>query len=725
MNRALLLLVVALILLSCDSNKNKRFNNYPKAPKEIVETQYFDTTLVDEYRSLENLKDSSVLNWFHDQIDYATNILNKLSGRKALEAKMEKFASNGNANYSLLQVTPQNEYFYIKESSDQEIANLYYRKSIDAIEELLYNPKTYKDGSYVINFIKPSWDGKKVAIALSSGGSEISDMLIYDLDQGQILKEVITNCWPSDYSGVQWLPNNEGFIYLHYPIIDPQDPGFLKNMTSVVYYLGDNPKDLNPIFSKASQPKLNIKEEDFPMVFLEDQNDKYLLGYVTGGEAYYDAYFASIEDLLQGKPLLWKPIHKKSDKVNELYIVEDNFLFKSAKDNSNYNIYKMPVGGKIENSELLIEPSKDESIQQFVCMDREIYFYTSKFGVKASLYKYYNGNVSQIELPVEAGSLGLSRSSESADHFFVSCIGWTTNFKRFEFNLEKEIFNEASISKSSASSVFDDFVVKEVMVKSHDGEMVPLSIIHQKDLKMDGANPTLFFGYGAYGFSAQPYFLPTWLTWVSEGGIFCVAHVRGGGEKGDKWYQGGKKLTKENSWKDLIACTEYMIDQNYTDENHTAAYALSAGGIMVGRVMTDRPELYAAVIPSVGTMNPVRSETSPNGKNGIKEFGTMEDSLEAKALIKMDSYHNIKSNVEYPATLVMTGLNDPRVLPWQPGKFAAKLQESQAGSNPILFDVDTSSGHGMGDSQKKEIERMAKIFSFAFWQTGHPDYQLK
>ncbi|SMG30713.1 prolyl oligopeptidase [Marivirga sericea] len=724
--RSLIAIVISIVLFAgCESHKESSFNDFPQAPEKVVDTQYFDTLLTDQYRSLENLQDSTVLNWFHKEGEWTANILNQITGRKELESKMAKYVGGGEATYSLMEVTPQGEYFYLKQGVEDEFANLFFRSSIDSEEELLYSPENYKDGSFVINFLKPSWDGQKVVIALSSGGAEISEMIIYDREKATLMPEVITNTWPSDYSGVQWLPNNSGFIYLHYPVIDPQDSDFLKNMASVVYYLGDDPKKLNPIFSKGSQPQLTIEEEDFPMVFIEDPSDDYLLGYVTGGEAYYDAYYASMDDLLAGKTLNWKPIHKKADKVNQLYVVEDDFVFKSAKENSRYNIYRMPVGGSVEEAELLIEPISSESIDQFISMGDEIYFYTSKFGVKAALYRYKDGNVTPIDLPVEAGSLQLSRTHEEADHFFATCIGWTTDFKRFEFQLDEQGFEPAPLDTAIGNDVFEDFVVKEVMVRSHDGEMVPLSIIHQKDLKMDGANPTLFFGYGAYGFSAQPYYLPTWLSWVAEGGVFCIAHVRGGSEKGDSWYQGGKKLTKENTWKDLIACTEYMINENYTSPDYTAAYALSAGGIMVGRAMTDRPDLYAAVISSVGTMNPVRSEKSPNGKNGIKEFGTMEDSLEAKALIKMDSYHHIKEGVEYPATLVTTGLNDPRVLPWQPGKFAAKLQEAQSGAAPILFDVDTASGHGMGDSQQKEIERMAKIFSFAFWQTGHPDFQLQ
>jgi prolyl oligopeptidase len=252
---------------------------------------------------------------------------------------------------------------------------------------------------------------------------------------------------------------------------------------------------------------------------------------------------------------------------------------------------------------------------------------------------------------------------------------------------------------------------------------IPLSvIIHKKNISLKGKHPTLLYGYGNYGISIQPFFSPTWLTWVEEGGVLCIAHVRGGGEKGDAWYQAGTKAEKPNSWKDLISCTEYMIREGYTSKDKTIIYGGSAGGIVIGRAMTESPDLFAVAIADVGIMNALRFEHTPNGPNNTKEFGTSRDSAECMALLEMDAYLHIKSGTPYPATLITTGMNDPRVIAWQPGKFAAKLQTENASDRPIIFFVDYESGHGQDDTKLKDFEQKANIFSFAFWQTGNSKY---
>jgi prolyl oligopeptidase len=208
-----------------------------------------------------------------------------------------------------------------------------------------------------------------------------------------------------------------------------------------------------------------------------------------------------------------------------------------------------------------------------------------------------------------------------------------------------------------------------------------------------------------------------------DGGIYAVAHVRGGGALGDTWRLAGYKTTKPNTWKDLIAVTEYLHTQSYSSPEKTAIMGGSAGGILIGRAMTDRPDLFKAALPLVGAMNNVRMELSPNGPTNTPEFGTVKDSVEFFALLEMDSYQHIKDGVQYPATLITAGMNDPRVIAWQPGKFAARLQAANASDNPILFLVDYKAGHGIGNTKTKNWEDMADYLSFAFWQTGHPGYQ--
>lgn len=262
-------------------------------------------------------------------------------------------------------------------------------------------------------------------------------------------------------------------------------------------------------------------------------------------------------------------------------------------------------------------------------------------------------------------------------------------------------------------------------MKSCDGQDIPLTLIYKKNISLDSNNPVLIDAYGAYGTNMNPFFAKTYLLWVLKGGIVAVAHVRGGGEKGEIWHKGGYKETKSNSWKDLISCAEYLVKEKYTSHSKMAIWGASAGGITVGRAMTERPKLFKAVIIESGILNPLRIESMPNGLNSVKEFGSINNENEFKGLLEMDAYQHLNKKIRYPATLITTGINDPRVSTWMPAKFAAKLKEVNSSDNPILLKVDYEGGHGGSIPLMQRYSNLADIFAFAFWQLGHPDYQPK
>ncbi|UZT97508.1 prolyl oligopeptidase family serine peptidase [Chryseobacterium fluminis] len=265
--------------------------------------------------------------------------------------------------------------------------------------------------------------------------------------------------------------------------------------------------------------------------------------------------------------------------------------------------------------------------------------------------------------------------------------------------------------------------VDEISIKARDGEEIPVSLIYNKNLRKDGKNMLLIDSYGSYGISYTPFFAKMYLLWINQGGMVAVSHVRGGGEKGEQWRLGGYKETKPNTWRDLIDCTEYLIREKYTSKDKVAIWGASAGGITVGRAMTERPDLFKAVIAEVGVMNPLRDETTPNGQP--KEFGSVKDPKEFKALLEMDSYHHIKKGVKYPATFISGGINDQRVTVWEPVKFAAKLMANNASHNPTLLKIDFEGGHGGNIPPTQRYANLGDMFAFALWQLGHPDYQPK
>jgi len=723
------LLFIITLFAGCNQpiENNISLPAYPVAPSKPVSEEYFGTTIQDDYRNLEDLNDSLVLSWFKEEGMYANKILGNISGRAELLEKMKNFDHRKPYVVRSINITEDDQYFFLKQGADEDVARLFYRKSFDSKDELLYDPKDFKPetgNTYVINYISPSWDGSFVVVAMTHSGAEISEMIIINMDSIAVLPQIIDHCWPSDSEGVSWLPDNSGFIYLHYPEIDHTSDLFLKDMKSVLYKIGDDPKDLNILLSRETHPELGILSEDFPIALLQAKEDKYLYGFVGGATAYFNGYYTEVKNLSKGK-LEWKPLHKKEDKVSWGNFKGDTFIFTSAKKSSNFQILRTSIlNPDLDNPTILVDEKQDEVIGDFQLTSDGIYYTTTKNGVEGKLYSLKDGKERQIKLPRISGRVNISAKGVGFPDLWVSSMGWLNDFIRYKYNANTNEFFEENLTPKANYPEFDDFVVKELLVPSHDGEEVPMSVIHKNNITLNGQHPTLLFGYGSYGFPIRPFFSPTWLIWVEEGGVLIIAHVRGGGEKGDRWYQGGKKTTKPNTWKDLIACTEYVINEGYTSEKRTVIYSASAGGILIGRAMTERPDLFAVAILGVGMMNTLRSEHTPNGPNNTKEFGSSKDSIECAALIEMDSYLHIQKDTEYPATLITTGMNDPRVIAWQPGKFAAKLQAENGSDKPIIFLVDYESGHGINDTKSKVFEQMANIFSFAFWQTDHPKYSL-
>ena len=393
-----------------------------------------------------------------------------------------------------------------------------------------------------------------------------------------------------------------------------------------------------------------------------------------------------------------------------------------VKNAPNGQIRSIKIGKEsIGESTLLVDTKADAVIGDFALTNEGLYFTRTKNGVESKLYLLQEGKEINIPLPQPAGSIRLISKGDRYSDISIITTGWLNAETRYKY-VNKQLI-EDNLSPLASYPEFEDFVVKEVLIKSHDGEEVPLSIIHKKGIELNGQHPTLMKGYGSHNIPLNPFFAPYRRLWVAQGGIYCIAHVRGGGEKGEEWYQAGRKTTKPNTWKDFIACTEYLISENYTCPEKMAITGGSSGGILIGRAMTARPDLYAVAISEVGVMNTLRSEKSPNNHASIRDHGISTDPDECKALIEMDAYLQLQEGVKYPATLITAGMNDPRVSAWQPGKFAAKLQAYNASNKPTIFWVDYESGHGFGNTESQIIKRYANLYSFAFWQLGHPEYQ--
>ncbi|GEN78220.1 prolyl oligopeptidase [Chryseobacterium hagamense] len=690
--------------------------------------------ITDDYRNLEDLNNASTQQWMKSQTDYTNSILRKIPNwDNYLNLRSELDKKQG-YSVSDLRITSNDKYFYLKRNAGERTAKVYYREGYKGQEELLYDPASFVSSTetssnasheYIINLISPSWDGGRLAISLSEKGKEFSEVIIMDVKTKSIHPEIITQLNPSNIGSIKWLEDNSGFFYVYYPEIDLKSPLFAKNTQTMLYRIGEDSNNRKVVFSNFNNQDLNITKEVYPSILVFNSDDKYYIGILVDAEDYRKTFIINKNDLLSGKKN-WKTLYDKDSKVFNLRMIGDEIYFLSGLNSSNYKLCRTNLlNPDFKNPEILVPEKKDEVIKGYTITKDGIYYNTTKNGVEAKLYLYKNSKENPIKLPFTSGNVDLISKGKNSSDIWIKCSGWANVEQRYRYILDKDIFSKENLAPVIEYPEFKDIIVEELSVKSYDGTEVPLSLIYSKNIKKNSSAPVLMQCYGAFGESYSPFFAISYLSWANQGGIVAIPHVRGGGEKGEQWHIDGKKLKKPNSWKDLIACTEYLIKERYTSSKKIAIWGASAGGILVGRAITERPDLFGAAIVESGVLNPLRVEKSGNGGTSIKEYGNPNDSIEFKGLLEMDTYQNVKKRIQYPAMLITSGINDPRVATWQSSKFAAKTLISNTSEKPILLNIDYEGGHGGDITVLKRYTSLSEIFAFALWQLGHPNYQPK
>ncbi|MEW5677369.1 prolyl oligopeptidase family serine peptidase [Flavobacterium enshiense] len=701
------------------------FSQIKPAPAEeiVIKDTYHNVTLEDPYRYMENLKDSKVTDWLRSNADYARKQLNEIPERQNIIKKLREYDTRKGYEVYSVKITENDVYFYLKRNADEENGSIYYRNGYNGTEKLLFNPKNFKKENgknYDISDIYPDKKGNKIAFKIAANGSETPELLIIDT-QGKLYPEIIDKVG-NGY--VSWLPDQNSFTYRRFNSSDVTDVNRKKNSKVLYHKLGDDPKNDIAIFSNSTNPELNISPDEQPHNYYHKNSNKYY-GEVTTVAKNIILYNSALKENF--KPEKWFLLASKNDEVADYNFSKDFIYYLTYKNAPNYKITKAPISNPaVSNATTVIDEPKNGNITNFRITNEGLYYSVIENGIQAKVYFLADGKTSPIELqlPFQAGTAKLSTIDEKRKEIWITISGWTSPERRYLYESESNKFIPQDLNKVIDFPEFKDVVSKEIMIPSHDGVMVPVSIIYDKKTNLNGNNPVLMVGYGAYEIALNPAFVPDYiLNYTTYGGIFVVSHVRGGGELGDKWHKAGYKTTKPNTWKDFIATAEYLVKEKISSPEKIAICGGSAGGILVGRAMTERPDLFAAAIPEVGAMNTVRMEITPNGPVNIPEFGTVKDETEFKALLEMDSYHHIKKGTKYPATLVTAGFNDSRVIAWQPAKFAAKLQNANASDKPILLYTDFKAGHGIGDGKSTFFESVADMHTFALQHTGHPKFQ--
>ena len=696
----------------------------PAAPVRPVTDQYFGVTISDPYRYMEDLTNPEVAAWFKGQNDYTRGVLAKIPGRDALLKRIKELDQSTPARVSSVQRIPGGRYFYEKELASEIVPKLYVRDGLDGQERILLDPAKYPvaEGSHnAISYYSPSWDGKMVAVGVSAGGSENAVIHILEADTGKELPETIDR---ARFGAIVWRTDNRSFFYNRLQKLAPGQPETDYEQKSIdsLHVVGtDADKDV-PAFGFGLSPKAEIAAADVPFV-LPTSNSRWAIGLVAHGVLNEVTMYKAPTDEV-GKPdTPWEKICDVSDDVTSFAVDGDEIYLLSHKDAPHFKVLKTSLSHPdVEHAEVVL-PEGAPVIKDIETAQDGLYVQETDgtLGVLKRL-SYQAGKPEEVQLPF-AGAVGLSGMDERIPGALIVMTSWAKAPRIYFFDPQTRAMTDTKLQPLGPNDDPADVVTQEVKVQSWDGVMVPLSIVRMRSVKLDGTNPTLLWGYGAYGISIDPEFNPVLLAWLEKGGVFAIAHPRGGGEYGDDWHRGGQKLTKPNTWRDFIACGQYLIDNHYTSTPKLGIEGGSAGGITIGRTITERPDLFAAAVDEVPMSNSMRFENTPNGPPNIPEFGTTQTQWGFEDLFAMGAYEHVHDGAHYPAVMLTTGWNDPRVVSWQPGKMAARLQAATGSGKPVLLRVEYSGGHGIGSTKVQNEELDADNWSFLLWQFGVAGFQ--
>lgn len=692
----------------------------PLPAREVVDT-HWGKKVSDPYRFLENVADPEVQAWMKGQADATAAILAKIPARDRLIARFKEIESKASGLvYSVTRVAG-GRYFFLKRDPSDNQFRLVARDRPDGPDRLIVDPEELrrKTGKpHAIMDFAPSPDGKRIAYSLQVGGGEIGDLHVVD---AETLQPVIAPIDRIRYAQVSWLDDGSGFFYSRLR------EGFEK--MSAQERFGDRTRHYRAldaagtdrrIFSPSLNADLKLPDYASGAVIQVPDTRQALAIVFLGVERYVLLYKAGLDDAIAGKAR-WEPVVLASDQVAEVDMGGGFLYLRSFKDAPRFKVLRVPLASPALAGAEVVMPA-GTGVVAGIAGAKDALYVTRREGATQSLWRVRHepgAKPERVALPFE-GSVEVS-ASPRVEGVSLGLTGWTRAAKPWAYAAGK--LSPLPFVAPGAYDAPPDIMAREVSYRSHDGVEVPMSILSRKDIKLDGTNPTILYGYGAYGITEDPFFNPRIYAWLEKGGVFAIAHVRGGGAYGKEWHEAGRKATKPNTWKDAIAAAEWLVANKYTSTKRIGIYGGSAGGIFVGRSITERPDLFAAAVPTVGWFDALRQETSANGAANIPEFGTVKKEDEFRALLEMGTYYHVRDGVKYPALLFVHGVNDIRVDVWQSLKMASRFAATSGNTGPVLLRLEYDSGHGQGSTREQLQARTADIWSFFLWRFGVPDFQ--
>lgn len=683
-----------------------------QTPKKAVSNEYQGVKVEDPYQWLENDDDPGVKAWSNAQNRRTREYLDQLPDRASIEKQLTEWYAKTSPSYTSL-VSRPGRLFAMKFQPPKQQPLLVTLASADDLksEKIVVDPNLLDSkGTTAIDWFVPSLDGKYVAISISQGGSEDGTLHFYETATGKALPDTIAHVqYPTAGGSAAWNGEGTGIYYTRFPRKGERPDGDL-NFYQQVYFHKLGTPDTEDTYSIG---------KDFPRIaeiVLEGSRDgRYILASVANGDGGDFAFY--LLDSEGAASNGWKQIANFDDQIKGARLGRDNALYLLSRNAApRGKVLRLPLETPELSKAIEIIPTGEPVIQGIV-PTADALFVADLLGGPSQIRRFGLDGKGETIIPIpkissvqemvglEDGSLLFRDQSYTEPATWFHCANGKT-----------ELMKTALRSTSPVS--FADIEVTRVFATSKDGTKIPLNIVYRKGMKLNGQNPTLLYGYGGYGVSMSPNFDFTRRLWFDHGGVYVVANIRGGGEFGEDWHKAGNLTKKQNVFDDFAAAAEYLIQEKYTRPEKLAILGGSNGGLLMGAMITQYPDLMRAVVSQVGIYDMLRVELAPNGAFNVTEFGTVKDPEQFKALYAYSPYHRVVDGTKYPSILMMTGANDGRVAPYHSRKMIARLAEANRSKNPILLRTSSSAGHGIGTALNERIKQLADIYAFLFMQLG-------
>lgn len=693
----------------------------PVAKRIPVNDVYFGTQVVDPYRWMEQPGNPDLAVYLKAQSERTRAILDTIPARKQLLARLNSLVDTVTSSSGV--VRRNNRLFFERITPSSGLAKLYVREGSGA-ERVVLDPDTLASGGhhFAIGESTPSDDGRLVAVKLTPDGSEPQSFTrVYDVASGQALSDTLQG---SDFGVSGWRADGKAIYYLRFQDLPPNAPptALYQNVRTYVHVIGTPQSADRAVFGSGLPGAPAIGENESAAAIVSPSSN-YVFGLLINGVRNEKRLYVTPKAHFERGNPDWVKVFDYSDDATDATGRGDDIYIVSHKNAPRFQILATSAAHPdMANAKVIVAPSS-RVVDSVAAAKDALYVFERENGIaRAVTVDYASGAVTEIPLPV-AGTLSDATADPQYPGFIAKLESWTVSPQWFAYDPATKTIANTKLDPPSPVD-YSAITSDEVEIPARDGVSIPLSIIHRKDLKLDGRNPTLLYAYGSYGISSSPNFAPGRIAWFENGGVLAVAHVRGGGENGEEWHLAGKDANKINTIDDFIDCAKWLIAKNYTSPAKLGGRGGSAGGITMGGAITRAPELFAAILDEIPVSDQLRIEFSPNGPPNIPEFGSVTTAAGFRNLFATSAVQHVVAGGKYPAVLLTTGANDPRVDPWQAAKMTATLQADSGSGRPILLRVDYSGGHGLiGATKAQGAELAADEYSFLLWNMGVPGFQ--